>query len=371
MNRSVVMILFAAMGWGGFPALSAEPNKDIRLHEKAESIDIPMGPFVKLNDGHYLTVNEHNALISKDDGETWEERPLFEDTDQHEVRPERALVRTEDGTVVLAFMNEAEREWTWDLELGDAPGARLPTYTIRSLDGGETWQDLRMLHEEWTGAIRNMIQTEAGDLVFTSMKMLHEPGRHATVTYWSGDDGESWKRSNIIDLGGAGHHDGAIEATVEELSDGRLWMLIRTNWDYFWEAYSDDGGRYWRVIKPTDIDASSAPGLLVRLQSGRLALVWNRLLPEGSDDFPRVGGDREWSEEPAINHRWELSIAFSEDDGETWSEPVVLAHAKESMARRDISYPYVFEPRTGELWITSMRGELRARLQEEDFLRER
>ncbi len=370
MKRRLLGTLLAFCGAVLFIEGLAGPNEHIWLHEDAESLDIPMGPFVALGDGRYLTVNERNALVSSDGGETWETSPLFNAGVDHSVRPERALIRTEDGTVILAFMNDAEREWTWDPEIGDAPGARLPTYTIRSLDNGETWQDLQMLHEEWTGAIRNMIQTKAGDIVFTSMMLLHDPGRHATVTYLSEDDGENWHRSNLIDLGGAGHHDGAIEATVEELSDGRLWMLIRTNWDRFWEAFSDDGGRYWRTVRPTDIDASSAPGLLVRLQSGRLALVWNRLLPEGygADEFPRVGGDRQWSEEPAINHRWEMSIAFSRDDGKTWSEPVVFARAEGSMRRRDISYPYLFEPSPGELWITSMRGGLRVRLQEKDFL---
>ena len=72
-----------------------------------------------------------------------------------------------------------------------------------------------------------------------------------------------------------------MEATVAELSNGRLLMLIRTNLDRFWEAYSDDGGRYWREIRPSQIDASSSPGYLIRLASGRLALVWNRLYPEG------------------------------------------------------------------------------------------
>lgn len=361
------VIALVILGGAGSLFTSAEPNRDIWLHGKAESIDVPMGPFVKLGEGHYLTVNEHNALISRDDGKSWREYPLFEDTSKHGVRPERALLRTKEGTIVLAFMNEPERHWTWDNDLGDAPGARLPTYTIRSLDGGETWQDLQMLHEEWTGAIRNMIQTRAGDIVFTSMMLLHDPGRHATVTYLSGDDGATWRRSNIIDLGGAGHHDGAIESTIEELADGRLWMLLRTNWDFFWEAYSNDGGRYWRTIGPTEIDASSAPGLLFRMKSGRLALVWNRLLPEGHDDFRRVGGNRIWSEAAAINHRWEMSIAFTEDEGKNWSDSIVFARAEETMRRRDISYPYLFEPRPGELWITSMRGGLRVRLHEEDF----
>jgi sialidase-1 len=367
MRTFIITVLLAAFGWNASIA-GAQSNADIWLHPKAAPLDVPMGPFVRLGANHFLTVDEHHALVSRDNGKTWKKHRLFEDNSKHVVRPERALIRTRDGTIILAFMNDAERDWRWDSSIGDArEGTRLPTWAIRSLDDGETWQDLQMLHPEWTGAIRNMIQTPSGAIVFTSMMLLHNPGRHATVTYRSADDGVTWQRSNILDLGGAGHHDGAIEATIEVLSDGRLWMLMRTNWDRFWQAYSEDDGRYWRTIKPADIDASSAPGLLLRLHSGRLALVWNRLLPEGHDTFPRRGGDREWSEEPAINHRWEMSIAFSETDGRTWSKPVVFARAEESMRRRDISYPYVFEPRPGELWITSMRGGLRTRLNETDF----
>ena len=47
-------------------------------------------------------------------------------------------------------------------------------------------------------------------------------------------------------------------------------MLIRTNYDQFWTAYSSDKGRIWRDIRPSGIEASSAPGFLLRLKSGRL-----------------------------------------------------------------------------------------------------
>lgn len=70
-----------------------------------------------------------------------------------------------------------------------------------------------------------------------------------------------------------------------------------------------------------------------------------------------------WSEVPAVNHRKELSIMFSEDDGQSWTDPVVIARTE-----KDISYPYLFEINPGELWLTTWRGGLRARLFEKDFL---
>lgn len=52
-------------------------------------------------------------------------------------------------------------------------------------------------------------------------------------THVSNDDGRSWRMGNIIDLGGRGHYNGAMEATLAELCDGRMYMLLRTNLDRF------------------------------------------------------------------------------------------------------------------------------------------
>jgi hypothetical protein len=197
------------------------------------------------------------------------------------------------------------------------------------------------------------------------MMMRHNPGHHTVLTYSSRDDGRSWTRSNVIDRGGVGHHGGVTEATIQQLRDGRIWMLFRTNWKVFWQAFSSDDGRTWRDIAATDIDASSAPGLLHRLASGRLILIWNRYFPEGQDHFPLSGGDNQWSEVPVSNHRLELSVKFSDDDGRTWTEPVVIARRKSGW----ISYPYLFEPHPGTLWITTMQGGLRVALRESDFVR--
>ena len=333
-----------------------------------------LGPFVHTSSGDVLAIDATASDVSTDGGKTWSApRPLFTDGQNIEVSNERAVFRTRDGVIIAAFMNLAERHWTWSNELGDAPDARLPTYVMRSVDDGKTWQDIHKLHDDWSGAVRDMIQTKDGRVIFTAMKMQHDPGRHAVLTYSSIDDGRTWKASNLIDLGGAGHHGGVTEPTLTELESGRVWMLIRTNWNEFWSAYSSDGGRFWRVIKPSGIPASSSPGLLKRLRSGRLLLVWNRPYPEGKTEWPLSGGDNLWSATPVSNHREELSLSFSADDGESWTDPVVIAHKRDKPGKdrdRWIAYPYVFEHKPGELWITTMQGGLRGRIQESDFVTE-
>lgn len=328
---------------------------------------LKMGPFINLPDGSLLTVDSISSFISKDNGKTWTSYPIFNEPDKFAIRIERALVYTKSGTIILAFANDKEKaNWNWRKDIRDSPGAILPTYAVRSMDGGKTWTNLQKLHDDWTGAIRDIIETKDGKIVFTSMMMRHNPGRHAVVTYTSGDDGKSWKRSNIIDLGGVGNHGGVTESTLEQLRDGRLWMLLRTNWGKFWETYSNDNGMNWGAYKATDFDASSAPGMLKRLKSGRLVLIWNRYYPQGKTEYPLRGGDNQWSEVPVSNHREELSIKFSEDDGKTWTQPVVFAKTTKKGAQ--ISYPYLLERKPGELWITTMFGELRVKLNEKDFV---
>ncbi len=345
-----------------FEVLQADP---IDYHKKAQpSPELKMGPFAKLDDGKIVTVGETDCFVSVDHGKSWTTYPIFRYENAYKIRPERALIKTRKGTLILAFANDVERRnWNWQEDIHDAPQANLPTYAVRSVDGGLSWEAPNKLHDDWTGAIRDIIETRDGSIIFTSMKMQHNPGHHAIITYTSKDDGKTWTGSNLIDLGGVGHHSGVIESTIEQLADGRIWMLMRTVWGCFWEAYSENEGLTWKLYAATDIAASTAPGMLKRLNSGRLVLVYNQLYPEGETAYPLSGGKGQWSEVPAVNHRKELSIRFSEDEGHTWSMPVVLGRTE-----RDISYPYVFEEQPGVLWVTTWRGAFKAIIQEKDFL---
>ena len=355
------LLLFSLLGAYCSNLSAAELRLDPRVEELPTKL---LGPFEHTADGNIVAVEDAGTRVSSDGGTTWSElRPLFADDDL-KLRVERALLRTRSGVLIASSMDMRQRNWTWDNKLHDAPGATLPAYAMRSLDDGKTWQDVTEFHKNWTGAVRDIIQTTEGRIIVSTMKMLSNPGRHTVVTYSSDDDGKTWHEGNVIDLGGVGHHGGVTEATLEELEDGRIWLLIRTNWGEFWSGYSYDGGKFWRVLKPSGIPASSAPGLLKRLNSGRLVLFWNRPYPEGKSEWPLSGGDGLWSEVPVSNHREELSVAFSDDDGKTWTKPEVIAKQDDQW----LAYPYVFEYQPGELWVTTMQGDVRVKLFEKDFV---
>lgn len=70
---------------------------------------------------------------------------------------------------------------------------------------------------------------------------------------------------------------------------------------------------------------------------------------------------------PVSDHRTEICIMFSDDDGKTWGKRTVIGRiTKDGM---QLTYPNFIEVRPGEIWITTgFRGDLAIKLMEKDFL---
>ncbi len=309
---------------------------------------LPYGPIVRLGDGALLAARGNDAIVSRDRGKTWKSRPILPRDGKFLIRPERAMLRTRKGTIILIFSNDAVRKYSWDRAKNlPRPDMHLPSYSIRSTDEGRTWTDLTLLYDGWCGCIQDIIQTRNGAIVVPGQELLFDKGRHATFPYVSTDEGKTWRRMRCLDIGGRGDHAGAIEGTLVELRDGRLWMLLRSYHGFFYESFSPDQGLTWTDPKPSRIQSTGSPGKLKRLASGRLALLWNAI------------------PNPGFVRREELSISFSEDDGRTWTPAQVIARNKGGR----VSYPHLFEVEPGVLWISTMQGRLRVELREADFLK--
>lgn len=365
MNRDIAAAMTPLMFLGLLTALSPAAD-DVALDPRCSRLPFEkLGPFVPLADGGLLCLQGNTVSRTADGGKTWSEPKPIYSGDKPGIPGNSVAVRTQRGAIVVVFADGSTYQWKWDdAKRAPADDVRLDVWSIRSLDEGQTWIDRQKILDGYCGALIDMIQTRTGRIAVPVQDLFRNPGRHEIRPYYSDDDGQTWHSDQFIDLGGHGHHDGAMEPTLAELTDGRIWMLVRTNWDYFWEAFSEDQGRYWRTIRRSPIDASSAPGHLLRLQSGRLALAWNRLCPEGKSEAVR-STNIQASEAPASWHRQELALAFSADDGTTWTKPAVIARR----AGGGLSYPYLFEPAPGELWVfTRFSHPVRLTLKEADFV---
>lgn len=354
------------------PPLVPKQGRWLEPRLKPLSVTAPRR-LVRRGDGTLLTVVDNEARVSKDNGQTWTKLTTIVEGPGPGIPGGSLLLKTRGGVVVLIYVDiSTMRRLSHSKAPQPEDNARRDVWAVRSLDDGKTWADQRRLLQGYCGALFDIIETSDGKIVVPVQRMLYNPGRGGTATFVSPDQGKTWRESNLIDIGGQGHHDGAVEGTLVELKDGRLWMLLRTNRDRFWQAFSSDGGLTWDKIGPSEIDASSSPGHLKRLASRRLVLVWNRLYPEGKNTYFRRGGL--FTATPGSWHREELSIAFSEDDGKTWSKPVVIARklpaavTARDLDRCQMAYPFIFEARPGELWIcVAQTGKFWIQLKENNF----
>ncbi|HYF36334.1 MAG TPA: GDSL-type esterase/lipase family protein, partial [Prosthecobacter sp.] len=112
----------------------------------------------------------------------------------------------------------------------------------------------------------------------------------------------------------------------------------------------------WKDFKKSEVPSVTCCAQLYRLSDGRAALLWNHP--------PRYQPNHK-------SARDELFIAFSSDDCKSWSQPEVIAAryrtAIDKPDERRVSYPYLYERKPGELWITTMQGGLRMRIRTEDI----
>lgn len=349
-------------------ALSASLRAAPALQERVTALPAELlGPVVRTGDGALWAMDPEGGRVSRDEGKTWERRTIF-DAARFASRPERAFFRTKEGVLLYAFLNAKELAFKWDdAKGGPLEGCRLPVYVSRSPDDGRTWTPPVLLQEGWCGAVRQMIQLRSGRVLLVSQVARANPGRHVTIVYYSDDQGVTWTAGDVIDLGEDGNyrdpirgitaatHGGGIEGTVLEKKNGDLRLVLRVPHGCFFEFNSRDGVT-WTPLGPSALDASDSPATMLRLASGRVAMVWNRF----RDPVKRLA------------RRDQLWLAFSENDGVTWSTPQVIAENPTPAGQREaafwISYPYLFEAEPGRLWISTMQGRLNVTLAERDFV---
>ena len=354
-----VFSMIAALLLAPLAVLAAQ--NEMTVHPKIERLAFRApGRVLMLRDGRFACVSNGKYLVSADEGKNWQSLSEIAPGPGPKVQG-GMLVEDNNGALALIYSDGAGVKLERTPDNMPLPGARLQIWCARSADGGKTWSDHQRLIEGYCGAFIGAICTRGNRLVVPLQELRYNPPRHVTIVCVSDDGGRTWRKSQDLDIGGNGMEDGGFEATVAERSDGSLMMMLRTTRDRLWKVESRDGGLTWTLPTPTDIKASNSPAFLLSLRSGRLALVWNPLHPEGKPDWPRRVKPR-YAERPDSVYREELRLAFSNDGGETWTPPVAIANQPGGRLR----YAYMFERRPGEIWL-ALRGQW-LRINEKDFV---
>lgn len=137
---------------------------------------------------------------------------------------------------------------------------------------------------------------------------------------------------------------GLQEPGVMEMRDGRLWAWARTDLGAQWEMFSFDGGRRWTPPEPSRFTSPLSPLSVLRLRDGRLLALYNPI--------PLYNGRTPYAGETWTGGRTPLSARLSEDDGETWSEPVAL----ETQADHGYCYTALMEEESGSVLLAYCAG---------------
>ena len=320
---SLAVGVSAAVAGIDTPATAKDPTRKTTKRRAAmpgyETILLPPRPgtyeatLANLADGSVGLFYDRGGMLqmrsSKDHGRSWDdERPLVTGKGAKIPGSRTSPVRLKsgklgllhtgvrvrpgrDGKLVFRDSDDEGRTWSQGVDVD-------PVFAVLRSDCGRVLASGRLI-----APVFIWISAYAGG---ESEQESH--GFCFSWVYYSDDHGRTWKTSNselfIAKDQGRGGIFQFEEPVVEELKDGRLLMLGRTETGRHYVSYSKDQGVTWTPPEPGAVAAAYCATLLRRIPStGDLLMIWDQTLPREAE----VGLQR---------HR--LSAAISKDEGVTW-----------------------------------------------------
>jgi len=233
--------------------------------------------------GHLGIEGRLDVVFSSDDGKTWTEPGVVNDSPVDDRNP--ALGQAKDGTLVVGFYRTA----TYTDKGGYDPRLDKPrgVWVTRSQDGGQSWSEPTEIDVSDIGDAcpygkiltmpdGSMLMCIYGPGIGRSGKAV--PGatkRGCSFLYRSTDDGKTWSRYAVVAAGGFN------ETGLARLPSGTLVAAMRTRRLDVWTARSSDGGKTWSEPAKLTPKGVHPPDLCV-LPDGRVLLATGyRLTPYG------------------------------------------------------------------------------------------
>ncbi len=265
------------------------------------------GDVIELNDGRLMLVymefsgtgsdeakTRFVSQESADRGKTWSGHRVIAQTEPGDMNVYSPnLIRSVDDGILLIFMRQHET----------SP----PTSTHhawKSTDEGRTFKPWSVFGKGTTYNVCNAVikRMKSGRLLLP-VTFTHETGStYGGAVLLSDDDGLTWSEAkNRISL----PMRGVMEPHVEQASDGRVLMIVRSQLGSIQMSESSDDGLTWTLPKSTGLKSPESCPELTRIPStGDLLVVWNNSYdPKFFSHFGK---------------RSPLTAAVSRDNGKTW-----------------------------------------------------
>ena len=147
---------------------------------------------------------------------------------------------------------------------------------------------------------------------------------------------------------------GRVHGSIVSSADGSsLLQFFRSRLaDCVYRSVSTDDGLSWSQPVAISLPNNNSSLQALRLQSGRLAIVFNRFGFVRDSLLGQDWGDANWP-----RTRWPLSVALSEDDGDSWpwirdlDTGFGFQGAANWTSNGQLAYPSILEGNPGELHV--------------------
>jgi|GEM_PF-769655 len=247
--------------------------------------------------------NYDTFAYSDDGGKTWVEYGVidtYKATDANKITKisdAQMWVDNETNTLYVFYLLSGAQHsnfeknsgvWVFTVDNPDAPAAE--------------WN----FSEHWycfPGLLRNNI-TVLSDGTWLAAPNYYMDGRFAIV-YASADRGKTWTERGRAYIPQALNFD---ETVLTELADGSVWMTVRTARGAIYQSFSFDKGATWTLGVASEHISPSTRSQVFRTASGALCTLRNNHASE----------------------RLNLVAQLSYDEGETWTEPLLIYAPKNS-----------------------------------------
>jgi len=181
-------------------------------------------------------------------------------------------------------------------------------------DGGKTWSKPIRLPDGFLGPIKNKpIQLPDGSILSPS-SIEYYAGKNRENQGWqvhlelSRDMGETWQKIGPLN---DGRDFNVIQPSILIYPNRKMQILCRSEYaGRIYEAWSDDMGKTWSEMGPTELPNPDAGTDAVMLNDGRALLVYNHSTSDGRDrEFLNVAVSND-------GRKWHAALALENQEGE-------------------------------------------------------